>query len=323
MTLLGALGLFVVYPCWNSLGQNRNCILFANDIAQCFASGALLATSFFLIFPEAIHHLQKAHPTDDVLQTVAFGSTTLTGIILSMIISMICSALGTPDASSIVAARKMKALELSDLENTNKKKGDEEIAKVDEEISLSTKPFCTCRPSEWTAAAWTVLVGDFFHNVADGIAIGVAFRTCDPAFGWVVALGAIAHEITQEIADFCLLISRGNMSVGAAIIFNLLSGVSCIIGAVVASYVELTDETVGGLLAFSGGVYLWAAMCECIAPLVQDTKGVSIILLRIFMFVIGVVAIGLVLLNHVHCEAPPIPNADGTIPDDPHAGHNH
>ena len=263
-----------------------------------------------------MHHLKKAHPTDDVLQTVAFGSTTLTGIILSMIISMVCSALGTPDASSVVAARKMKALELSDLENTNKKK-------VDEEISLSTKPFCACRPSEWTGAAWTVLVGDFFHNVADGIAIGVAFRTCDPAFGWVVAIGAIAHEITQEIADFCLLISRGNMSVGAAVIFNLLSGVSCIIGAVVASYVDMTDETVGGLLAFSGGVYLWAAMCECIAPLVQDTKGMSIILLRIFMFVIGVVAIGLVLLNHVHCEVPPTPNTDGTIPDDPHAGHNH
>jgi len=316
VTLLGALGLFVVYPCWNGLGQNRNCILFANDIAHCFASGALLATSFFLIFPEAMHHLKKAHPTDDVLQTVAFGSTTLTGIILSMIISMVCSALGTPDASSVVAARKMKALELSDLENTNKKK-------VDEEISLSTKPFCACRPSEWTGAAWTVLVGDFFHNVADGIAIGVAFRTCDPAFGWVVAIGAIAHEITQEIADFCLLISRGNMSVGAAVIFNLLSGVSCIIGAVVASYVDMTDETVGGLLAFSGGVYLWAAMCECIAPLVQDTKGMSIILLRIFMFVIGVVAIGLVLLNHVHCEVPPTPNTDGTIPDDPHAGHNH
>lgn len=126
------------------------------------------------------------------------------------------------------------------------------------------------------------------------------------------------HEVTQEMADFCLLISRGNMSVGAAVTANLLSGVSCIIGAVVASYVEMSEEAVAGLLAFSGGVYLWAAMCECVAPLIKETNGVSIILLRIFMFVVGVVCIGLVLLNHVHCEKPVAP---GEV--DPHAGHNH
>jgi len=135
-------------------------------------------------------------------------------------------------------------------------------------------------------------------------------------------MGAIGHEVTQEIADFCLLISRGNMSVGAAVIFNLLSGVSCIVGAITASYVDMADETVGGLLAFSGGVYLWAAMCECIAPMIQDTNGFSIILLRVFTFVFGVVCIGLVLLNHVHCEAPVI-NVGGAVADDPHAGHNH
>ncbi len=156
--------------------------------------------------------------------------------------------------------------------------------------------------------------------MADGIAIGVAFRTCDPAFGWVVAIGAIAHEVSQEVADFCLLITRGNMSVGSAVLANLLSGVSCIIGAVVASYVEMSEEAVGGLLAFSGGVYLWAAMCECLAPLVEDTTTSKAVLLRILMFSVGAICIGLVLINHVHCEAGVAPAAPG---EDPHAGHNH
>jgi zinc transporter ZupT len=129
------------------------------------------------------------------------------------------------------------------------------------------------------------------------------------------------HEVTQEMADFCLLISRGNMSVGAAVTANLLSGVSCIIGAVVASYVEMSEEAIGGLLAFSGGVYLWAAMCECVAPLVKETKGWSVILIRISMFVVGAVCIGLVLLNHVHCEAKTAPIQPAKV--DSHAGHNH
>jgi zinc transporter ZupT len=184
VTLLGAIGLFVVYPCWNGLGKKKNCILFANDIAQCFASGALLSTSFFLIFPEAMYHFKKAHPTDDVLQTVGFGSTTLTGIVLSMSISMLCNALGTPDINT---ASKEKNIELIDVEKVDKNKDQVDV----NQTSLPNKPFCQCRPSEWTGAAWTVLVGDFFHNVADGIAIGVAFRTCDPLFGWVVAIGAI------------------------------------------------------------------------------------------------------------------------------------
>ena len=156
--------------------------------------------------------------------------------------------------------------------------------------------------------------------MADGIAIGVAFRTCDPAFGWVVAIGAIAHEVSQEVADFCLLITRGNMSVGSAVLANLLSGVSCIIGAVVASYVEMSEEAVGGLLAFSGGVYLWAAMCECLAPLVEDTTTSKAVILRVFFVFLGAICIGLVLINHVHCEAGVAPAAPG---EDPHAGHNH
>ena len=46
------------------------------------------------------------------------------------------------------------------------------------------------------------------------------------------------------------------MSVGSAVLANLLSGVSCIIGAVVASYVEMSEEAVGGLylLAEKSGV---------------------------------------------------------------------
>jgi zinc transporter ZupT len=89
---------------------------------------------------------------------------------------------------------------------------------------------CACEPGNWAPVAWSVLIGDLLHNFVDGIAIGVAFRSCGPDFGWVVASGAAAHEVTQELADFIVLITRGRMSVGAALGLNLLSALSCVLG---------------------------------------------------------------------------------------------
>ena len=346
VTLCGAIGLIVVYPCCNLSEKNAVFIGWGTEIAQTFAAGALLSTSFFLIFPESLHHLKKAHPTDDVLQTVAFGGTTLAGIVVSMLISMICSLYGQPSteaSGSTQNINNIKQMEMTSATgtatatatatDTASTKNEYVVDVTDgsnimtatnkDRTALSGRSFCQFRPKQWTGAAWTVLVGDFFHNVADGIAIGVAFRTCDPSFGWIVTIGAIGHEVSQEVADFCLLITRGNMSVGSAVVANLLSGVSCIIGAVVASYVSMSEEAVGGLLGFSGGVYVWAAVCECLAPLAEDTKSMKAILLRVTMFVVGAVCIGLVLLNHVHCEAAVVPSGPAAAAADPHAGHNH
>lgn len=316
-------------------------ICWANDIAQMFAAGALLATTFLLILPESMHHMRIAHPTDDVLQNMAVGGTTVSGIVVSMIISMVCSLFGK-DIKTVMQSVEMTVQDYKKdkvvraMESGSGSKGGVDAGVDGDDGSVApvryTKPFCLCRPREWTSAAWTILVGDFFHNVADGIAIGVAFRTCDPAFGWVVTIGAIGHEVSQEVADFILLITKGNMSVGAGVAANLLSGTSCIIGAIVASYVPLSDEAVGGLLGFSGGVYIWAAAVECIAPLVDDTNTPQKIVLRLFSFAIGAVCIGLVLLNHVHCEvggAAGESGGGGAAPSsagvevDPHAGHGH
>ena len=311
-----------------------------NDVAQMFAAGALMSTTFLLILPEAFHALKKAHPMDDVLQSVGVGASCMAGIVLSMIISMLCALIQdnspTTNTSTVTATTEEKNQQGIEMTNDGQKL--EEVVSMEDgkpapgsivlhedDPSNYNKPFCQCRPKRWTSAAWTVLVGDFFHNVADGVAIGVAFRTCDPAFGWVVAIGAIGHEVSQEVADFILLVTRGNMSVGAGVIANLLSGTSCILGAAIAVNVDMSDEAVGCLLAFSGGVYIWAAACECVAPLVETSTSLTRIAVRVLCFAIGAVCIGLVLLNHVHCEAPVDtgPTPAGTVAVDPHAGHNH
>merc|ERR1740138_494403 len=132
--------------------------------------------------------------------------------------------------------------------------------------------FCQCQFKRWGSAAWAVLVGDFLHNFADGVAIGVAFKTCDPAFGWVVATGTIAHELSQELADFMVLTTRGKMSIGAALFCNFLSGLSCLMGTLIALYVDLSHASIGINLGFSGGVYCWVAIGECMAYAANHAK---------------------------------------------------
>ena len=81
-----------------------------------------------------------------------FGSTTLTGVVLSMIISMLCSLLGAP--SALV---QKKQIEMKDIENNDKDTEQKECNNKNNHVAfaltaLPKKPFCQCRPSEWTVS---------------------------------------------------------------------------------------------------------------------------------------------------------------------------
>ena len=82
-----------------------------------------------------------------------FGSTTLTGVVLSMIISMLCSLLGAPSASLV----QKKQIEMKDIENNDTDTEQKECNNKNNHVAfaltaLPKKPFCQCRPSEWTVS---------------------------------------------------------------------------------------------------------------------------------------------------------------------------
>ena len=80
----------------------------------------------------------------------------------------------------------------------------------------------------------TILVGDTFHNFADGIVIAAAFLA-DPHIGLVTALAIAAHEIPQEVGDFIVLLNAG-FSKSRAFAFNLLSSLAAILGGLVGYF---------------------------------------------------------------------------------------
>ncbi len=120
-------------------------------------------------------------------------------------------------------------------------------------------------------AAILVLVGDAIHNLIDGVAIAATFLV-NPALGVTATLAIAAHEIPQEIADFGVLVASG-MKKTKALLFNFLSGLTALIGAVIGFY--FLDSVQGYIwiaLAYSAGMFLYIACSDLIPELHKDFK---------------------------------------------------
>ena len=71
--------------------------------------------------------------------------------------------------------------------------------------------------------------GDALHNVIDGMLIGASYMV-SPALGMSTTLAVLMHELPQEIGDFAVLV-HGGLPVKRALLFNLLSALTAILGA--------------------------------------------------------------------------------------------
>jgi len=78
------------------------------------------------------------------------------------------------------------------------------------------------------------LIGDGIHNFIDGMIIAASFVT-DMRLGVITTLAVAAHEIPQEIGDFGILV-YGGFSKSKALLFNLLSALTAMVGAVIAYF---------------------------------------------------------------------------------------
>jgi zinc and cadmium transporter len=115
-------------------------------------------------------------------------------------------------------------------------------------------------------AAPMVIVGDAFHNFLDGVVIGTAVRTSIP-LGVSTALAVAAHEIPQELGDLAILLNAG-YSRRRALLLNLVSGASAVIGALVAVFaLEWVPQVNEYVLSIAAASFLYVAMADLIPDL--------------------------------------------------------
>lgn len=113
------------------------------------------------------------------------------------------------------------------------------------------------------------LIGDGIHNFIDGMIIAASFVT-DMRLGVITTLAVAAHEIPQEIGDFGILV-YGGFSKANALLFNLLSALTAMAGAVIAyfSFNQIVWLK-GFLVPFTAGGFLYIALVDLIPELHKE-----------------------------------------------------
>jgi zinc and cadmium transporter len=116
------------------------------------------------------------------------------------------------------------------------------------------------------ASGVLVIIGDSVHNALDGVLIAAAFLTNFP-LGLLTTFAVAAHEIPHRVGDFAILVHSG-MSRGRALVMNMATGLTSIIGGV-AAYFGL-QRAVGALpyaLALAAAGFLYIAVAGLIPAL--------------------------------------------------------
>jgi zinc and cadmium transporter len=131
---------------------------------------------------------------------------------------------------------------------------------------------------------YLILLGDGLHNFIGGIAIGGIFLI-DIRLGLMAWLAAAAHEIPQELGDFAVLI-HGGWKKSKALLFNVLSGLTFLIGGIVA-YVLSKQVHVDFLIPLAAGNFLYIGASDLV-PEVNKNEKLTANIIHFCSFCLGI-----------------------------------
>lgn len=149
------------------------------------------------------------------------------------------------------------------------------------------------------SGGWAVLTGDSVHCFGDGILIASAFMA-DPRLGLVAALAVLAHEVPHHIGDLAVL-RQTSGSRRAALVKVSLAGAVTPLGGLVGWW--LVDRLVGYLpffLVVASSSFIYVALADLI-PQLQKRLGARETLAQIAWLLVGISLVATVAaLAHVH-----------------------
>lgn len=118
------------------------------------------------------------------------------------------------------------------------------------------------------------LLGDAVHNFIDGTLIAGSFLV-SPTAGWATTVGLLIHELPQEVGDVGTLL-YGGYSIRRAILYNLLSAMTCLlgIGFVLGLGLWLKAYTAYALPVAAGG-FIYIAASDLIPELHRLTHAIN------------------------------------------------
>ena len=131
---------------------------------------------------------------------------------------------------------------------------------------------------------YLILIGDALHNFLGGLAIAGTFLI-DVRLGITSWLAAAAHEVPQELGDFGVLV-HGGWSKRRALLFNVLSGLTFLLGGLLAYGLSFQMD-VSWLIPFAAGNFLYIGASDLVPEVNKhaDNKANAV---HLMAFVLGV-----------------------------------
>merc|ERR1711871_898639 len=302
-------GVIFALPCFEPCLQNDADSVYC--LANAFAAGALLAAAFYLMLYEATHLIVF---DKEAKSTAYWGSMIIAGFVTSHIIDICVSGYisegdGERDETTKGGATNGSGSGSGSGSAEEASAESKATAGVTTELTEPTEVAAPKAEEEGANASRvrvrsSILIGDFMHNLVDGIVIGAAFLGCSSSVAWGITGATIVHEIAQEISDYFVLTDpgQGGLSPFHALSFNFISGLSVVLGGIIVlAQDEVSNKSQGALLAFGGGVYLQIAASECMPRVHLFAKSVFMRVTSLGVFFFGVFAIDIILVAHEHC----------------------
>ena len=142
------------------------------------------------------------------------------------------------------------------------------------------------------AGGWAVLAGDSVHCFGDGVLIASAF-VADTRLGLVAAVAVLAHEVPHHIGDLAVL-SQTSGSRRAAIAKVSLAGAVTPLGGLVGwVLVDRLQTLLPFLLVVAASSFIYVALADLI-PQLQKRAGARETIAQVLWLGVGILLVGVV-----------------------------
>ena len=121
-------------------------------------------------------------------------------------------------------------------------------------------------PAQDGAGGWAVLAGDSVHCFGDGILIASAFMA-DWQLGVLAALAVLAHEVPHHMGDLVVLRQSAGTRQAALLKVSLAGAVTALGGALGYALVDALHESLPYFLVVASSSFIYVALADLIPQL--------------------------------------------------------
>jgi zinc and cadmium transporter len=149
------------------------------------------------------------------------------------------------------------------------------------------------------AGSWSVLLGDSVHAFGDGVLVAGAFMVSFK-LGWVATLAVLAHEIPHHMGDLVVLVKGGNAQAKAIVKLALSGFVTCVGGFLAYWLLSGHGSWMPYLLCIASSSYVYVALADLIPQLQKRLSSRETLMQITWLFAgMGLVQLTLWAMNSV------------------------